>query len=346
MPINGGGLSRGDAREVGAGLAPPIGINAIADTLGYGLRRMDVGGSMSGFPSSAKIDLGAWSRPPAAGAPDRLSPAAEQTDYHGVGLAKMVESEIIPRLMLAHRALSAPPLRPAESSESLDEEAVETFARMVVSREPDSLIAYVGTLLQTGVSMETIHVGLLAPAARRLGDYWNDDSVSFTDVTIGLGRLQQLVRALGWKIPGGLDDDRLTRSAFFAPGPGEQHTFGLFILEDYFRRSGWRTWVETSATDDELVDTVRGHWFDVFGMSVSADTHLDHVRANIGAVRKASRNPELFVMVGGRLFVEHPELVLDVSADATAVSGGEALLIANLALLVDGNEVSALASPE
>jgi methanogenic corrinoid protein MtbC1 len=93
-----------------------------------------------------------------------------------------------------------------------------------------------------------------------------------------------------------------------------------------------------------MIDTVRRHWFDVFGMSASRDTHVDQIASDIKAVRGASRNPDIFVLVGGRLFDERPELVSAVDANATAGSGGEALLIANQALLVEGNGVGRLAS--
>jgi methanogenic corrinoid protein MtbC1 len=192
--------------------------------------------------------------------------------------------------------------------------------------------------------MDSIYVDLLVPAARRLGEYWDDDRISFTDVTIGLGRLQQVVRALGWNTPSHGDNDHMPRSAFFAPGPGEQHTFGLFIVEDFFRRSGWRTWIETAPTPDELADTVRCHWFDVFGMSASGAGHLDQLAANIRRVRAASRNPDIFVLVGGRLFIDCPEMVARVGADATAATGGEAFLVANEALLIADNGLSRVAS--
>jgi methanogenic corrinoid protein MtbC1 len=276
-----------------------------------------------------------------SGPVDAASPRAATP---GHGLISMVESEIIPRLLLAHRSGFVPPPPIVDPDGLLGPETTETFARMAVCREPDSLIAFVGGLLQAGVSLDTIYTELLVPAARRLGDYWDEDTASFTDVTIGLGRLQQVVRALGWKTPSAHDNARLGRSAFFALGPGEQHMFGLFIVEDFFRRAGWRTWIETAATSLEIIETVRGHWFDMFGMSLSVDTHIDDVAQTIRAVRAASRNPNLFVMVGGRVFLDQPELLARVAADAMASSGGEALLIANHALLTAEKRVSALAS--
>jgi methanogenic corrinoid protein MtbC1 len=248
----------------------------------------------------------------------------------------MVESEIIPRLMLAHSAVPTP-TPPVSERPQLGEETTEAFAQMVISKGPESLIAYVGVLLQSGLGIETIYMNLLIPAARRLGDYWDEDLASFTDVTIGLGRLQQVVRALGCKASD-LSGRRMTsdgppeHSALFAPAPGEQHTFGLFMIEDVFRRAGWRTWMELAAADEDVLDTVRCHWFDIVGLSLSASTHVDKVKVAIRAVRAASRNPDIFVLVGGRLFTDSPEYVGIVGADATAANGADAFQLADKAV--------------
>lgn len=49
----------------------------------------------------------------------------------------------------------------------------------------------------------------------------------------------------------------------------------------------------------------------------------------IEAARGASRNRDLIVMVGGPLFIENPELVALVGADATARDAKEAVLRAD-----------------
>ena len=298
--------------------------------------------SASSAENAFWTSLGATDRPLSGDWPVDID-SAPRPHNAVAGLVKMVESEIIPRLMLAHRNAGAGATA-AKTARTLGDETTETFARMVVSKDSESLVGFVGSLLQAGASLDAIYMELLVPAARRLGDYWDEDSVSFTDVTVGLGRLQQVMRAIAWKTPETGDRAGLARSAFFAPGPGEQHVFGLYIVEDFFRRAGWSTWVETSSARADLVDTIQGHWFDVFGMTVSTDRHIEEVGSNIRSVRAASRNPNLFVLIGGRLLIERPELVAEVAADATAATGGEALLVANHALLIVDNAVSALST--
>jgi methanogenic corrinoid protein MtbC1 len=74
------------------------------------------------------------------------------------------------------------------------------------------------------------------------------------------------------------------------------------------------------------VSAVQAHDFDLFGMSASSDERLDQIAPMIMSVRKASRNRDITVMVGGRLFVERPELVAKVGADAMAADARQAVL--------------------
>lgn len=257
-------------------------------------------------------------------------PSSPKRERSTSDLARMIESEIIPRLMLAHgaavREREAPPAQGGVNARSLD-----VFARMAATSDTATLVAFVEALMRGGLSLEAVYVDLLIPTARRLGDDWVDDSISFTDVTLGLSRMQQVVRTLGWKAPatGGGGD---VRTAYFIPSPGEQHTFGLFIIEDCFRRAGWRTWLDAAATLDQAKDAVREERFDLFGLSASSDASAATIAQSIAEIRRASKNPDIFIMAGGRLFAEQPGLAAEVGADATALTERDALLIADKAI--------------
>ena len=256
----------------------------------------------------------------------RAQSKREQSDQ----LARLVEGEIIPRLMLVH-AQTGLNSRTSDVVE-LGPETTEKFALYTLSAGHESLLAIIGSLLQQGVSMEAIYLDLLGPTARRLGDFWNDDQVSFADVTIALGRLQQVVRELSLHGPAEEGPASNGRAALFSPAPGEQHTFGIVIIEEFFRRSGWRTWTELSGEVDEIVGAVQAHRFDLFGLTASSDERLDQIAPMIMSIRRASRNRDISVMVGGRLFQERPELVAKIGADAMAADAREAVLKAEVAV--------------
>lgn len=250
-------------------------------------------------------------------------------------LARALESEVIPRLVLArHRA--APMARGGADQPGPGADDVEAMVRTVLRGDLVAAGALLAQHRARNLPLERIYLELLAPVARRLGVMWQEDRCDFTAVTIGLCCLQQLVlensHAFGPR-PGRRDTER---RILLAPVPGEQHSFGLLMVGEFFRRQGWDVCSGTGATVRELVATTRKQWFSMVGFSLSCETRLDTVAQLIREIRRASRNPHVGVMVGGQPFAERPELAVLVGADATASDGQQAVLKAEtlLALLV------------
>jgi hypothetical protein len=61
--------------------------------------------------------------------------------------------------------------------------------------------------------------------------------------------------------------------------------------------------------------------FDVVGLSLGSELHLDGLAACIRAVRKAAVKPHVGIMVNGPIFGRHPEFVSRVGADAASSDG-------------------------
>jgi methanogenic corrinoid protein MtbC1 len=74
-----------------------------------------------------------------------------------------------------------------------------------------------------------------------------------------------------------------------------------------------------------MLHVVRKDWIDLVGLSVAYSDHLEVLTELIKALRLASRNPALQVMVGGPLMLAHPEYVATVGADFMAVDAQEAV---------------------
>ena len=73
---------------------------------------------------------------------------------------------------------------------------------------------------------------------------------------------------------------------------------------------------------------VRSEWFDVIGISVGTDARLDWLKSGIGAIRNASRNRSIGVLVGGPSFAADMARVREVGADGTASNGEQAPVMA------------------
>ncbi len=245
---------------------------------------------------------------------DRLSEAS------GSLLTRVIEGEIIPRLLMAHSQFATKRLLGDGKQESPGIISSASFAQLVLESEPAEIVNHVEALRDRGVRLEQIFLDLLAPVARKLGELWDEDRCSFADVTLGLSRLHQVLHELGRR-DGGAVRRTGTRRAYFAPVPGEQHTFGLSMLEEFFLHAGWETASDHTASTATILQTAATQNLDIIGFSISCKERLDILSDLIKRTRKASRNRDVFVMVGGSVFLNNPELAVKFDG-ATLVSDG------------------------
>lgn len=255
--------------------------------------------------------------------PGSLSPFA---------LRRLVEAEIIPRLLLANLGAPGELQSTGIDAGRINGETARQFAAAALHQEAYGLLVEVDALIARGSSVEAIFLEVLAPAARHLGTMWDEDAADFVDVTMALWRLQEIVHELAARMPGAAERRGGERRALFAPMPSEQHGFGSLMVEEFFRRAGWTTSSEPGASEADLVEIVGTRWFEIVGLTVSLAENVARLPDLIARLRAASRNPRLGVMVGGGVFVAHPDWATGCGADATAADARGAVLVAETLL--------------
>ena len=241
-------------------------------------------------------------------------------------LAATIEDEVIPRLWLSQRAHIHEIHTDVTPVSQADEGCIDEFVRLLLTDELEVAYAYIDSVRVRGVTLSAVFLELLAPAARALGEMWEDDRVGFADVTVALCRLHAVMRNLSAGQTPATDAPPQGRRALLVPIPGEQHTFGLLMVADFFRRAGWDVRSDVVASSSELVSLVRQEWFTMIGLSVGCEAHLEGVASTIHALRRAARNRSIGVMVGGSLIAKHPELATQVGADAMGKDARQAVM--------------------
>ena len=232
-------------------------------------------------------------------------------------LTRTVELDVIPLLMAARASTQLAQL-------GVEPVHVVQLTELSLGDDISAVAAFVLGMFRQGVPAETLYLDLLAPSARRLGEFWDDDICDFTSVSIGLMRLHGAMRELGPHFLANAGPARGPR-ALLVPLPGEQHTFGLSMVHDFFCRAGWNAWSGPVDTRAELAGMVAREHVDLVGFSLACDERLEAARDEIAAVRSASRNPRLAVMVGGPPFMSNPSLARSIGADGTALDGLQAV---------------------
>lgn len=215
-------------------------------------------------------------------------------------LLSVIESQIIPRLLDAHQGaalsgVAAPdaPVIPATPQDMHD------FNTACLAVDSQAVFAHIDVLRGKGLSAQTIFLDVITPAARHLGDLWTEDKLDFTVVAQGLLRMHHAMRHLGYETHDGPQIAGDVRRIMLASAPGSQHILGLAMVSEFFRGDGWQVVVEISTTENALLNAVAHEWFDVIGLSVGLVEQLPNIPELIARLKKASRNPHTFVVLGG-----------------------------------------------
>jgi len=245
----------------------------------------------------------------------------ETARRRGQLLMPTVEQRIVPHLLHRH-----PAARNGGTAFTHDE--ISALARHAMTGQLDQIFTSLATLLDSGVTPETLCLDVLAPAARHLGDLWVQDEVHFIDVTIGVARLHQALRRLAPLARTTRRRSGRTLSILLVPVPGEQHHFGLAMAADFFRRAGWNVSSGMSPRLEALRTLVRVQHFDVVGLSAGCDRHVEMLARALRQIRQSSLNTRVVTMVGGPLFAWQPGLGSQLGADAVATDGGRAPALA------------------
>lgn len=166
-----------------------------------------------------------------------------------------------------------------------------------------------------GVSEKTIAFDVVPFIARKLGAAWEDDIITFADVTIGCSRLQSLLRRLS--------DDPVKNAAkpyiqskncLVAVPQGAQHTLGAVLLATQLRHAGIRVSLDVEMTDAKITTIGRADEFDAVMISASqADNQRDLHQLVMCARQKW---PKSKVFIGGG--------ILDHSTDIVSLTGADA----------------------
>ena len=246
-------------------------------------------------------------------------------------LVSAIEIEVIPRLMFAFKLREDPELREHLAKAELlpSAEDIEHLVKAMLNPRDQDPGACVAECLRRGMKLEQIYLGLLAPAARRLGQLWEEDECDFASVTLGMWRLHKIIHECSAAFQAGHAAMANRRTALLAPAPGSQHTFGIIMVSEFFRREGWEVCGGPDHSEEEVLDVCKGQWLDLLGLSLGSEVHISRVRDLIIRARQVSLNPELVVMVGGSICDGSADLATELGADAASNDASVALEIAH-----------------
>ena len=241
-------------------------------------------------------------------------------------------------------ALELKPHSSAHLTWQIIEDQANEFVTLITRDGPQKTEPFIAELLNIGVSVDTIVLDLIPRIARKLGDQWVSDSLSFTEVTIATGRLQKLIYGLDHLFQETRTHAPTAHSIFVSASPGSHHTLGPLILSNYFTWAGWNVHSESTPTQEGIQARVANQKLTAIAISVADYDQLDQLPKLIQSIRNKSLNPAIIVLTGGSLYNSDAMSFGHIKADIKSNTPEEALHQLNRILNITndvGNTISA-----
>jgi len=236
-----------------------------------------------------------------------------------IALSRLVSRKIIPRLATR----TARERRRAFRARNVD---LAAMCGLVLRSHADPAIAQSDAQRRADLSQAPNLPDLLTRIAQRLGDYWADDRCTFLEMGLALSRLHDILDGQSHA------DDRSLRGADYKIAllglPGDQHLLGLSMVERAFTAHGWDARASRCDHMNDIERLVSENWFSGVGLGVNLTRQLDQAQDAIQTIRAASRNPDVWILVGGAAIASDSTLAARIDADAFAHDAQQALAAA------------------
>ena len=135
-----------------------------------------------------------------------------------------------------------------------------------------------------------------------MGNAWLEDQMSWLDVSIGVARMQSLLREIGTAWVADQAGDTGHGSVLLILPDREQHTLGPMVAIGQMRRYGVSVCLRIAPTPNELRSLMAARQFDGVMISVATKDKLDQVAKTVQFLRTVMIRPAPIVVGGAVMF--------------------------------------------
>lgn len=208
----------------------------------------------------------------------------------------------------------------------IDQALYDKLKSAALSDDPDSCLRVAKAAVANGIQPEDIADVYVPTLARDMGDKWCRDSLSFAGVTIGVSRLQSVLRALGPNWSGDNASGPNGPSILLIVGQEVYHTLGAIVLSGQLRRKGFSVKLVLGGAPENIAAQLCRTSFESVFISSSCGERLESLRKIVHVVKTSIENPPPVVVGGTILDVETAENVMALTeADYATKIPDEAL---------------------
>lgn len=193
----------------------------------------------------------------------------------------------------------------------------------------DAFAGLLSEVRRARISLAALADIYIPEAARRMGQSWHDDEMPWMDVSIGVGRLQSLLREIGTAWSADQAGDAGHGTVLLLVPDREQHTLGPMVAMSQMRRYGVSVCLRIAPPFSELRSLVASRHFDGMLISVSTKDKLEAVARTVQFLKSLMSTP-CPIIIGGAVMAKVEDPASLTGADFSSNDIGAALEVIGL----------------
>lgn len=187
--------------------------------------------------------------------------------------------------------------------EVLSDEMVNQVTQLLLSTEQGAFELAITSLKAHGTSINYIVLELIPKIARRFGKQWEDDVLSFAEVSIGVNKLERAIYKLDYLFQATQLEKRGKQSILISVFPESQHSLGTLILSNFFIHSGWSVHRPDNTSLGSIIKELETQSYAAIAISVSCEDQLQQLPNLLRTLKGNLRTPKYWFLLGVRFII-------------------------------------------
>ncbi len=178
--------------------------------------------------------------------------------------------------------------------------------------------------VESGAPVQDIYLHVFQASQYEIGRLWHSGEVSVAQEHYCSAVTERIMSQLYPEI---FSTRRIGRTYVGGCVGGELHQIGARMVADFFEADGWDTvYLGANAPASGIIEAAGRNKADILGISCTMSFHRSAVEKLVNELRGSRTIPKnLKIIVGGYMFLKHPDFYKEIGADGTASNAAEAL---------------------
>lgn len=182
--------------------------------------------------------------------------------------------------------------------------------------------------IKSGEDLEDFYLKVIKPSLYKIGIMWEKGEISVPHEHLATSIISRVMANLYTKFI--LVDKTEHKNAVITACPNEFHEIGARMVADLLEKDGWNVnYLGANVPEKELIDMLIEDPPFLLGISVAMPYNVDKVISMINNIKNNSELNGIKILVGGKIFLENPDLWEKTGADEFAADASKAVIKAN-----------------